>query len=448
MPTRSAVEDAHLQQGEVERLRSEVTVSAVKSAVVHLGGIRDGRKALILVSEGLRGIQRDLTNLTTDLVRAANDNNTAIYAIDPRGLTQQRFPSAWEPIASETGGNFYRSNDLEHAFRQVVTESSGFYLLGYAPTDGRQDGKFHKIRVRVKPSGLEVRARNGYWAPNAVDVERAKAKAEAAVVPPDMVRALSELPGSTARRTIDFWAGARLEDGKTAVRLAWVPRPSAGPGAAKPAVVSAVVTKAETKIYEGPVTSSGVSFPAPSGALKVTYTVLDAANEIVDRDARTIDVPDLAGTALSVIDAGALPRAERARVPGARSRSECHAVCRPRVRAHRPPADSFRGDRSCGRDRNGDGTSLQPVGQGSGRVADRAARVGRRSLRDRSAALDRGAWRLPRRDFGRRRQRTRADPRPRPHRSLGKSANERAPASAPKALRRGLAVALAEADSQ
>ena len=123
----------------------------MKSAVVHLGGIRDGRKALILVSEGLRGIQRDLTNLTTDLVRAANDNNTAIYAIDPRGLTQQRFPSAWEPIASETGGNFYRSNDLEHAFRQVVTESSGFYLLGYSPSEGRQDGRFHKIRVRVKP---------------------------------------------------------------------------------------------------------------------------------------------------------------------------------------------------------------------------------------------------------------------------------------------------------
>jgi VWFA-related protein len=320
VPTRSAVEDAQLQQGEVERLRSEVTVSAVKSAVVHLGGIRDGRKALILVSEGLRGIQRDLTSLTTDLVRAANDNNTAIYAIDPRGLTQQRFPSAWEPIASETGGNFYRSNDLEHAFRQVVTESSGFYLLGYAPTDGRQDGKFHKIRVRVKPSGLEVRARNGYWAPNAADVERAKAKAEAAVVPPDMVRALSELPGSTARRSIDFWAGARLEDGKTAVRLAWVPRPSAEPGAAKPTIVSAVVMKAENKIYEGPVTASGVSFPAPSGALKVTYTVLDAANEIIDRDARTIDVPDLAGTALSV-STPALFRAQNVREYRALDRS-------------------------------------------------------------------------------------------------------------------------------
>ena len=99
VPTRSAVEDAHLQQGDVERLRSEVTMSAVKSAAVHLGGMRDGRKALILISEGLRGIQRDATSLMTDLTRAANDNNTAIYAIDPRGLGQQRFPSLWEGVA-------------------------------------------------------------------------------------------------------------------------------------------------------------------------------------------------------------------------------------------------------------------------------------------------------------------------------------------------------------
>ena len=146
VPTRSAVEDAHLQQGDVERLRSEVTMSAVKSAAVHLGGMREGRKALIVISEGLRGIQRDATTLMTDLVRAANDNNTAIYVIDPRGLTQQRFPSLWERIANDTGGDYFRSNDLEQAFRQVVTQSSGFYLLGYSPTERRLDGRFHKIQ--------------------------------------------------------------------------------------------------------------------------------------------------------------------------------------------------------------------------------------------------------------------------------------------------------------
>ena len=116
VPTRSAVEDAHLQQGDVERLRSEVTMSAVKSAAVHLGGMRDGRKALILVSEGLRGIQRDATRLMTDLVRAANDNNTAIYAIDPArpgpAALSARSGRRWRV---ETGGDYFRSNDLDRA---------------------------------------------------------------------------------------------------------------------------------------------------------------------------------------------------------------------------------------------------------------------------------------------------------------------------------------------
>ena len=134
----ASVEDAHLQQGDVEKLRSEVTVSAVQSAAVHLGGIRDGRKSLIVISEGLRGIQRDRPCMT-DLIRAANDNNTAIYAVDPRGLGQQRFPSIWESVAA-TPEETTTVDNLEKAFRQVVVESSGFYLSATRrPTAGSTD---------------------------------------------------------------------------------------------------------------------------------------------------------------------------------------------------------------------------------------------------------------------------------------------------------------------
>jgi VWFA-related protein len=312
VPTRSAVEDAHLQQGDVERLRSEVTMSAVKSAAVHMGGMRDGRKALIVISEGLRGIQRDATRLMTDLVRAANDNNTAIYAVDPRGLGQQRFPSLWESVASETGGDYFRSNDLDRAFRQVVVESSGFYLLGYAPTERRLDGRFHKIKVRVKSSGLDVRARMGYWAPSVAEIERARVKAAEAEIPPDMVRALSELPGATARRTVDFWVGAALDSGRPIVRLTWVPRALVSPGAARPAQVNAVVTQGETRVYDGPVEPSGASFAAPPGSLRVTFSVRDSTNDIIDREVRTIEVPDPAAPALWVTSP-AVFRAQNAR---------------------------------------------------------------------------------------------------------------------------------------
>ena len=292
VPTRSAVEDAHLQQGDVERLRSEVTMSAVKSAAVHLGGMREGRKSLILISEGLRGIQRDATRLMTDLTRAANDNNTAIYAVDPRGLGQNRFPSLWESIATDTGGDFYRSNDLERAFKQVVVESSGFYLLGYQPSaERRLDGRFHKIKVKVKPSGLDVRARNGYWAPSVAEVERARVKAAAAELPADMTRALSELPGATARRTVDFWAGISAGADQPMVRLSWTPRP-APPGSPRPSQVSAVVSSGSGTVFEGAVETAGTAFAAAPGPLKVTFTVLDETNDIIDRDSRQIEVPD------------------------------------------------------------------------------------------------------------------------------------------------------------
>ena len=300
VPTRSGVEDAHLQQGEVERLRSEVTVSAVKSAVVHLGGIRDGRKALILVSEGLRGIQRDL-DPAHDRPHPRGQRQQHRHLRDrPAWADQQRFPSVWEPMAGDTGGDFYRSNDLDQAFRQVVIESSGFYLLGYAPTERRLGWTLPQDPGPGEALGARrARAQRLLGAERRRDRARPGQAAEAEI-PPDMVRALSELPGTNARRTMDFWAGhggrRRTPDRQAVVGAAQ----SRVAGSARPAQVTAVVTQGETRIFEGPVSSSGVSFPAPSGALKVTFTVLDATNEIIDRDVRTIDVPDLAGPALSV----------------------------------------------------------------------------------------------------------------------------------------------------
>jgi hypothetical protein len=76
--------------------------------------------------------------------------------------------------------------------------------------------------------------------------------------------------------------------------------------------VSAVVTQGEARVFEGPVEPAGASFAALPGSLKVTFTVLDATKEIIDRDVRTIDVPDPSGPALWVTSP-ALFRAQNAR---------------------------------------------------------------------------------------------------------------------------------------
>ena len=86
--------------GGIEGLRSMVTFDAIKAAATHLRTFGEGRKTLIVISEGFtpRGEGRDLlarsgagdrgdsTDPALDLVRTANDSNVAIHIVDPTGL--------------------------------------------------------------------------------------------------------------------------------------------------------------------------------------------------------------------------------------------------------------------------------------------------------------------------------------------------------------------------
>ena len=83
-------------------------------------------------------------------------------------------------LAEETDGRaIVNRNDLLPAMKQIVRDSSAYYLLGYTSTVAPTDGKFHDIKVRVKRPGVQVRARKGYWALTAADVTRALAPPKA-----------------------------------------------------------------------------------------------------------------------------------------------------------------------------------------------------------------------------------------------------------------------------
>lgn len=233
VPTRSVIEEMHLRSREgPERLRSQVTLTALKSAVVYLASIRQGRKAIILVSEGLRALGRDEPLMIRDLINAANDSNTGIFTVNPLGLTigRTRGFDGLRALADSTGGEAFTTNALDRALQRVVQQSSAYYLLGYSPTQGALDGRFHKIHVRVKRSGLEVRARAGYWAPTVSDMQRAsRERARADAVPPAITGALSQITPATARRCVDLWIGTGLgSDGNAEVRMAWSPRAEEG----------------------------------------------------------------------------------------------------------------------------------------------------------------------------------------------------------------------------
>lgn len=196
VPPRNGAEENHLRQyGSIERLRSQVSFSALESAMMHLGTRREGRKTILYFSRefGL-GDRMDNFRQTEDLIRRANDANVAVYAINPDGLTMRGMRAGiLTDLARQSGGESLQTNSLEVALRRVVEQTGAVYLVGYAPNPLRRDGKFHKIKVSTKRSGLQVRARSGYWAPDEKTITAAKEAAAEAVVPTPIESAVGEL---------------------------------------------------------------------------------------------------------------------------------------------------------------------------------------------------------------------------------------------------------------
>jgi VWFA-related protein len=302
-PTRSTAEDNMLGRSNIAHVRSEVTISALQSAAVHLGSLKEGRKSIIFVSEGLTGLGTDQTSLIRDLTEAANNSNTAIYTLDPAGLTGNN-SDILRTIAENTGAEaFVNTNAQGKALRQVVKEASAFYLLGYSSSRNPQDGKFHKIGVRVKRSGGDVRARRGYWAPNATEIEHARTEAAAgSAIPADVASAMAVLSSARADRMVDVWVGAaRGADGEPAVTVAWTLRTPAGREADSTRTMSVAVKDAGgDRSFDAGLDAGALSFPSPPGAIQLQTTVRDANGNILDQDGRPFSVPSFSAPDLTI----------------------------------------------------------------------------------------------------------------------------------------------------
>ena len=277
----------------VEQIRNQVVMTALRGLSTRLGGLREGRKAIIYVSEGLTvllppqmrnmdasqgrlgnpgaGImpvspmagennpreqtaavfaEADLYSQLRDVFTTANRNNAAIYTLDPRGLTPFEYgidegvgprqdasalrltQDTLRSIADETDGRaIVNQNDLGPGLAQIVRDSSFYYLLGYNSIQAPQDGKFHPIQVRVRRRGADVRARKGYWALTPDDVRKAD------IVTPDtpkpIQQALASISTSVqAGKYVRTWLGtSKGEAGKTRVTLIWEPIPASAAGA-------------------------------------------------------------------------------------------------------------------------------------------------------------------------------------------------------------------------
>ena len=193
-----------------------------------------------------------------EILDEANRANATFYPIDPRGLVvfdtpiapangpaittpaPTLLPSAdqrWlqarltslRTLAEATDGiAIVNSNDLATGLRRVVSDLSSYYLLGYY-SNGKLDGKFHAISVRVKRPGVQVRARRGYLAapPNAINAAAASAAAAATPAKIDAELAAvtaAVVPLGNYGRDVPFrvQAAAGWKPGEPASAAVWV----------------------------------------------------------------------------------------------------------------------------------------------------------------------------------------------------------------------------------
>ena len=119
----------------------------------------EGRRPLLIVFSD--GIDTTSWLSTADAVAAAKRFETVAYAVSTARAGDT--PRILHDITAQSGGNLLQvtSRDLEASFVKILDEFRQRYLLSYtlpaAPTPG-----WHRIDVRVKKRGMNVKARSGY----------------------------------------------------------------------------------------------------------------------------------------------------------------------------------------------------------------------------------------------------------------------------------------------
>ncbi|MGE3275836.1 MAG: VWA domain-containing protein [Vicinamibacterales bacterium] len=326
-PVRSVLEEAQLR-GNTTRIRAEVTLSALEALATHLGGLREGRKSILFVSEGPpTGQPGSLVDLQLDkVIEAANRGNVTINVFDPRplGLSPMGGNHATFRLTNETGGRaIVNTNKPEENLDNVITDASAYYLVGYSPDRLLTDGKFHKIEVEVKRRGAHVTSRQGYWAPSLTEMEAA-AKAASKPEVPGLNNAMADLVVPASGDLADVWVGSsRGVDGKTALTVSWEPTVPEGRPDATPATTLEVepLTQEDGKALaeakdipksEGASrASAATTFELAPGPIQLRFTVKGAEGQTLDSWATPSTVPDLAEGELTF----ATPRFLRARSP-------------------------------------------------------------------------------------------------------------------------------------
>lgn len=122
------------------------------------------RKVIVVFSDGSDNNSR---YSEAEMLSQLREADAEVYAI-----SMFEKPKALERAAAETGGRVHwvrRMDDLPEAIDSMNKQMRSQYLLGYSPDAVQNDGKYHKIRVQVRPPAdlqrVQVSWKRGYYAP-------------------------------------------------------------------------------------------------------------------------------------------------------------------------------------------------------------------------------------------------------------------------------------------
>jgi VWFA-related protein len=352
-------EYAHYPTTTVEMIRNDVSLSALKGLAMHLGGLREGRKSVIVLSEGysdyvppqlrdqtaagdgqlspqrydpLAGQDRyeetaqffEETSMRTNLLFTAdiaNRNNTSFYMVDPRGLAVSEYDMSSPAIGIRTDQRILRSlqdtlhllseqtngraivnrNDVLPGLTQVVRDQSAYYLLGYTSADAPTDGEFHEIEVRVRRQNIRIRARKGYYALTELNAARVLAPSKPEL-PQAFDLALATLAEPVRGRLVRTWVGAsRGDNGKTKLTFVWEPIGGNLSRRSESATqVTLMAMNGDATYFRGQVPGRASSTPraefdADPGELELNVAIEDEFGEVLDRAVNEVTVPDFTG---------------------------------------------------------------------------------------------------------------------------------------------------------
>jgi len=172
----------------IEDLQSRMMLTAPKGRTalldaIYLGlsqmrGAKNGKRALLILSDG--GDNHSRYN-ESDIKRLVKEADTQLYAIgifDPLGYRNRtpeelNGPSLLGEVTEMTGGRVFaveNLNELPDIASKIGMELRNQYVLGYRPSNKAHDARWRKIKIKLRaPKGLpplNVYSKTGYYAPS------------------------------------------------------------------------------------------------------------------------------------------------------------------------------------------------------------------------------------------------------------------------------------------